>query len=120
MERGRCKIPCAKKSATHCHDLVHGLRDFTVFQKVVTVASPASFSLAPNTIIRMATLSVAASEADHPTTALHLLGQILSGVRLSMGHSQLDLDLSGLPAGINLVRVQQADGLITTEKLMKE
>lgn len=83
-------------------------------------AADASFTLAPNPTTGMATLSIAASEADLPITVLNLQGQLVHAARMPKGHSQLDLDLSGLPAGIYFVRVQQADGLITTEKLVKE
>lgn len=121
MEKGRCKIPEAKKVGHPPPSPGAKVsRVISTFQKTAPADVSASFTLAPNPTSGITTLSVAASEAELPVTVLNLQGQTVRKAVLPEGHNTVALDLGGLPAGVYLVRTQQADGRYNTQRLVKE
>jgi hypothetical protein len=71
-------------------------------------------------VLEMLFWAAAAASSDMPVTVLNLQGQVLHAAVLAKGQDFLDLDLSGLPAGVYLVRVALPEGRVHTQKLVKE
>lgn len=79
------------------------------------------FALQPNPTLARLEIRVSVKvPKDLPITILNLQGQQVHQAILPKGNSTLELDLTALPAGIYLARVQHADGRIATRKFIKE